>query len=954
MKFKVKLLFVLSFLFFTSIFIVFAFSFSGFGYPTSASGEKTAKISLGLGESWSFASGHLGEDYLLGENAPVYSIADGIVFKVASWPECPNSASHGWGGVVIIKHQIPDNINKNFDTTNATLQGSPAISNPKVVYSMYGHLKNIQVKEGETIKKGSIIGEVGKVCKKNGGTYAPHLHFEIKDQNAIDGEDKIRKIPGIGHGYSGRDGYAPNRYIPSKFIENNKDLIIKEETPNKTSNSNQGKSSIVRPSPTPTKGEGAIGEEPILSFWDKFLFQTKRIINSFKFKEDIQEKKPLKNIPPISSKSPVWRQRLIERSVPTWTFILGESQPINRVKFKFQNIGNTTWRKDEVFLNVAGGYQGTAAKLYHKSWITKLRPCSFQENEVKPGQSGTFEFIFSYPQKEGKYYAQFSLSRYDKKQNKWYWIEGDRAILYITVKKKSNILSYGSANVSKAFSWNSSSSNQNQNNNQNNTQSQNSPPQNSSLPLSNQEENNPNTSLLSFPMAHYNTSKTGWLPFLGPYQNPQKEIFISDSPDESYFNSPSIDSKGNIYFNASLNSKKGLYSFDSRGNLRFFVECSNSSPLFYCLPSYQPPTLFEEEELIFDVLSMNLVAIDISTGKIIWQKNFGGVYESQHPVIDKVGNLYFVASACLANHSCIEMDQRGNPVNLKEGLFSFDSKTGRLNWFYSFKEGKKYQEQDINLERNDIMLWNGSKDFTLPVVDKKGLIYIGNKKKLFVINQNGEVLKQKEFIAYSCDLRMTQGLLESFSWPLINYISVDENNYLYVSLTSERYEGCDQINAGWRSCLHSLNKNTLEENWQEPICSTEDFFNSFVVAPDGKIFLVRSLSNNRYPYLDDLYLSVFSSAGKVIKEIKLREASFRLEELFEILVDKHENVYLSFNNFFSKSIIDYLKIFDKNLQLQGEFSFYYPEELSPTFSISPDGTLYIGSGKALYKITSSK
>jgi len=41
MKFKVKLLFVLSFLFFTSIFIAFAFSFSGFGYPTSASGEKS-------------------------------------------------------------------------------------------------------------------------------------------------------------------------------------------------------------------------------------------------------------------------------------------------------------------------------------------------------------------------------------------------------------------------------------------------------------------------------------------------------------------------------------------------------------------------------------------------------------------------------------------------------------------------------------------------------------------------------------------------------------------------------------------------------------------------------------------------------------------------------------------------------------------------------------------------
>ncbi len=145
------------FCFFTVVFIVFAFSFSGFGYPTSTNGEKTAKITLGPGESWSFASGHLGEDYALSENAPVYAAADGTVFKVANWPQCPFSKSHGWGGVVIIKHQIPENIDKYFDTTNVVLQGSPAISNPKVVYSMYAHLKNIQVSEWQEIKRSYLL-----------------------------------------------------------------------------------------------------------------------------------------------------------------------------------------------------------------------------------------------------------------------------------------------------------------------------------------------------------------------------------------------------------------------------------------------------------------------------------------------------------------------------------------------------------------------------------------------------------------------------------------------------------------------------------------------------------------------------------------------------------------------------------------------------------------------------
>ena len=300
MFFKSKIISLISLSLFFSFLTVFAFTFSGFDQPLKSYKKEDKQgreqtynwyVSLELGESWDLSSGHLGEDWVLLDQKDVdnndiskaeigqsvYSIADGIVFKVADWPEC-GAGNHGWGGVVLIKHQIPDDIDKKFNLTNTILPNPKGTEEAKkaegkriqgleekgtkVVYSMYGHLKNIQVKEGDAIKKGDKVGEIGEVCYKNSTKkYTPHLHFEIKDQNAIDGEKKIEGISGIGEGYSKLDAYAPNRYIPSNFIENNKNLIVEEKP-------------IAQPQPQPqlSPPAGLTGGNDSLSFWDKIVF----------------------------------------------------------------------------------------------------------------------------------------------------------------------------------------------------------------------------------------------------------------------------------------------------------------------------------------------------------------------------------------------------------------------------------------------------------------------------------------------------------------------------------------------------------------------------------------------------------------------------------------------------------------------------------------------------------
>lgn len=55
--------------------------------------------------------------------------------------------------------------------------------------TLYGHLQDIYVKEGETVGKGQVIGLSGS----NGNITGPHLHFEIRDFGSL--VDPLKYLP---------------------------------------------------------------------------------------------------------------------------------------------------------------------------------------------------------------------------------------------------------------------------------------------------------------------------------------------------------------------------------------------------------------------------------------------------------------------------------------------------------------------------------------------------------------------------------------------------------------------------------------------------------------------------------------------------------------------------------------------------------------------------------------
>jgi hypothetical protein len=102
---------------------------------------------------------HPGIDIKTLIGTPVQSMANGVVFKVGN-------QSTGFGKSVSIAHvNIPDPRNPGQTTT---------------LVSTYAHLSKVNVREGQKINKGQIIGEVGDT----GFATAPHLHFQVDRSDA--------------------------------------------------------------------------------------------------------------------------------------------------------------------------------------------------------------------------------------------------------------------------------------------------------------------------------------------------------------------------------------------------------------------------------------------------------------------------------------------------------------------------------------------------------------------------------------------------------------------------------------------------------------------------------------------------------------------------------------------------------------------------------------------------
>ncbi len=154
----------------------------GFDFPFE-SGE-----AMGYYVARSFGTDeHLGEDWNGGKGdedlgTPIYSVADGLVVFAGF-------GGAGWGNVIRIIH--------NTGTSTQV----------ELTESVYAHLQNMDIHEGDLLVRGQKIGTMGNA----NGKYKAHLHFELRSRPAMP----------LGGGYGSTEGF----FVPTEYIANHRPVF---------------------------------------------------------------------------------------------------------------------------------------------------------------------------------------------------------------------------------------------------------------------------------------------------------------------------------------------------------------------------------------------------------------------------------------------------------------------------------------------------------------------------------------------------------------------------------------------------------------------------------------------------------------------------------------------------------------------------------------------------------
>jgi murein DD-endopeptidase MepM/ murein hydrolase activator NlpD len=128
--------------------------------PKAALPVVGARLSSGFGYRWGTL--HAGVDFAAPIGTPEYAAADGVVVRAG--------AASGFGLAVYIQHADGD-------------------------VTVYGHMEQILVGEGQAVQAGEAIALLGNAGQSTG----PHLHFEVH-RGGMDGE-RVDPLPWLrAHG----------------------------------------------------------------------------------------------------------------------------------------------------------------------------------------------------------------------------------------------------------------------------------------------------------------------------------------------------------------------------------------------------------------------------------------------------------------------------------------------------------------------------------------------------------------------------------------------------------------------------------------------------------------------------------------------------------------------------------------------------------------------------------
>jgi len=157
---------------------------------------------------------HYGIDIQNPAGVPILAVGDGrIVFAGSDAQRAVGPQTNFYGQAIIVQH-------------NQTIELAGVEKRP--VYTLYGHVSQILVKEGESVSAGQPVALTGQ----EGVALGPHLHLEVRlDQNTYvhTQNPDLWVRPDNGHGViAGRVVDAAGFYVPQQLL-----TLHRAATPNK-------------------------------------------------------------------------------------------------------------------------------------------------------------------------------------------------------------------------------------------------------------------------------------------------------------------------------------------------------------------------------------------------------------------------------------------------------------------------------------------------------------------------------------------------------------------------------------------------------------------------------------------------------------------------------------------------------------------------------------------------
>lgn len=131
---------------------------------------------------------HLGDD-LNGIGGWNSDLGDAVFAAGAGRVIYSGVPGSGWGNMIILAHRVPE---------------PDAAQGWRVYQTIYAHLDEMKVREGEVVRRGQVIGSVGTAD----GRYLAHLHFEVRRSGSV--------YPGVGYADAPLDRVSPDAFVRTR------------------------------------------------------------------------------------------------------------------------------------------------------------------------------------------------------------------------------------------------------------------------------------------------------------------------------------------------------------------------------------------------------------------------------------------------------------------------------------------------------------------------------------------------------------------------------------------------------------------------------------------------------------------------------------------------------------------------------------------------------------------